>query len=87
MTTEQRRADENAEFIAEAQPSPRRRAQLRGYAPSMAVVAVLVILFLFVPLLQGFQLSAGQDLPDRAAPAHAADILASTEALDLAARP
>jgi hypothetical protein len=55
-----------------------------------AVLALLVGLFLFVPLLQGFDLSAGQGIPGRdpaAAATAAADKLASDEVTHLAARP
>lgn len=87
MTTEQLRVDETAGIIAETLPAKRRRERLLGYAPSLIVMALLVTLFLFAPLLQGFQLSAGQDLPDRATPAHAADLLAGAQAYELAAQP
>ncbi|WP_199553917.1 hypothetical protein [Sandaracinobacteroides hominis] len=53
----------------------------------VAVLLVLVALFLFVPLLQGFQLSAGQDLSQGNDPVRLADRIAAAEVNDLSRQP
>ncbi len=61
-------------------------ASVRRYAVSFMALLLLVLFFLFVPLLQGFQLSAGQDLPDPNDPFRAVDRLAVAEVNSLAQR-
>lgn len=69
------------------QPGKARWSAIGAQAGTIAALLMLMTLFVFVPLLQGVQLSAGQDRPAADDPARKADRLVSAEVLELVRQP